>query len=468
MKYSPTIGLEIHIELKTNSKMFCSCKNDPFIKKPNIYICPICLGLPGTLPVLNKKAIEWTVLVALSLQCKIASETKWDRKNYYYPDLPKGYQIAQYDLPLSSNGVLEIDFDGELLPVGIERVHLEEDTAKLIHPKGTNYSLVDFNRAGIPLMEIVTKPDMHSARQAQKFAKDLQHILRYVGVSDADMEKGQMRIEANISISKDDKLGTKVEIKNLNSFRSVEKAIEYEISRQSKVLTEGGTILQETRGWNQDKQETFSQRSKEFAPDYRYFPEPDLPPLKVGKDWLAELKSQIPLLPAQKRQKFFQKYKLSLEMVEILISDKNLTSYFEKVLGLKGYKISPKTLANWMVHKNLKTKMVPEKLAGFLSFLEKGVISESMGREIALEMIKTNKSIDQILKEKGLKLMEDEKQLERVIDGVLKANQKVVLDFKKGKQAAFHFLIGQVMRKTSGLANPKLVNRVLREKLSRL
>jgi len=329
LKYKPTIGLEIHAELKTNSKMFCSCKNDPDEKRPNFNVCPICMAHPGTLPVANQEAIKDVIKTGIALNCEIARNSKFDRKNYFYPDLPKGYQISQYDMPLCGKGFLEI----EGRKIGITRIHLEEDTGRLAHPEGADYSLVDYNRAGLPLMELVTEPDITSGREARLFAEELQMILKYLGVSSADMEKGQMRVEVNISISKNDKLGTKVEIKNLNSFKVVEKAVDFEIQRQREVLESGEKVVQETRGWHDKKEITFSQREKEEAHDYRYFPEPDLPALHFEEEYIIKIKITMPELPEQKRERFKKEYGLDDNSVEFFVTNKALSEYYEKVVS---------------------------------------------------------------------------------------------------------------------------------------
>ena len=322
-KYKPTIGLEIHAELKTNSKMFCSCKNDPDEKRPNFNICPVCTAQPGTLPVANEEAIKKVINTGLALNCKITEKSKFDRKNYFYPDLPKGYQISQYDQPIANNGWLEIrNSKSKIRKIRITRIHLEEDTGSLMHPESANYSLVNLNRAGVPLMELVTEPDITSGREAREFAQELQLILKYLGVSDANMEKGQMRVEVNISISKGKTLGTKVEIKNLNSFKVVEKAVDFEIKRQEELLEAKEKVVQETRGWHDKKEITFSQREKESAHDYRYFPEPDLLPMHFDKEYIKEIKLSMIELPEQKRERFVKEYGLEKEAVEFFVVNK--------------------------------------------------------------------------------------------------------------------------------------------------
>jgi len=485
MKYRPTIGLEIHIELKTRSKMFCSCKNDPNEKRANFNICPVCLGHPGTLPVINKEAVRKTIKTGLALNCKISKESKFDRKNYFYPDLPKGYQISQYDKPLCKEGFLKIDDK----KIRITRIHLEEDTGKLLHSEG-NYSLVDFNRAGIPLMELVTEPDLTSPQQARKFAQELRLILRYLGVSDADMEKGQMRVEANVSLSKDKKLGTKVEIKNLNSFRSVEKALEYEIERQAALLDSGGEIVQETRGWDEKKERTVSQREKEQAHDYRYFPEPDLPTLYFDKEFIEEIRAEIPELPQEKRERFAKEYKLDEKTIEIFVQNKDLSEYFEKVMselrnwikeeeqkksvGENEYRKLAKVASNYIISDlqgliNLssfeedKFPITPENFAEFVKLIYKGEISSKIAKTVLQEMFKTGADPSHIIKDKGLTQLTDERELERIVKEVISNNPEPVEDYKKGKEAALQFLIGQVMSATRGRANPGIVNKLLRK-----
>lgn len=473
-KLFPTIGLEIHIELKTKTKMFCSCKNDPEEKTPNVNICPICLGHPGTLPTINEEAVKKVIKTGLALNCQIEEFSFFERKNYFYPDLPKGYQISQYQKPLCKNGFLEI----EGRKIRIRRIHLEEDTGRLIHEK--DCSLVDFNRAGVPLMELVTEPDLHSAKEARKFAEELQLILRYLDVSDADMEKGQMRIEANISLSEEEgKLGTKVEIKNLNSFRAVEEAINYEIERQSKLLNSSQKIIQETRGWDDIKKKTFSQREKEEAKDYRYFPEPDLPPLMVSREEILELKAEIPELPAQKRERLKKEYELEEKAIEIFVQQKELGEYFEKVISELPPKLERKALlaqidlsANYILSDLLglmkeynatveNLKILPEDFAQFITLIYDGKISSKIAKEVLNEMFKTGKSPKNIIEEKELSLISGEKELEKVAKEVIEENEKAVSDFKSGKSQALQFLIGKIMQKTRGRADPQKVKELL-------
>jgi aspartyl-tRNA(Asn)/glutamyl-tRNA(Gln) amidotransferase subunit B len=474
MELIPKIGLEIHIELKTRSKMFCSCKNDPDEKHPNINICPVCLGHPGTLPVINREAVRKTIKTGLALNCEISRHTFFERKNYFYPDLPKGYQISQYSTPICKNGFLEID--GK--KIRIRRVHLEEDTGRLIHEK--DYSLVDFNRAGVPLMELVTEPDIESPKEARKFAEELQLILRYLDVSDADMEKGQMRVEANISLSsKKGVLGTKVEIKNLNSFKAVEKALEYEIERQRKILESGKKVIQETRGWDPAREITFSQREKEEAQDYRYFPEPDLPPLEITQEMVDEIRAEIPELPRQKRERFKKEYNLDEKSIEIFVKNKDFGEYFEKVVSeftpnlpkeklLRLIKLATNYLTTDLLGL-LKGASVsgedflitPENFAEFIELIDEGKISSKIAKIVLEEMFRTGADPSQIIEEKGLVLITDEAEIEKIVYQVISENQKAVSDFKKGKENALEFLIGQVMRKTKGKANPKIAKEIL-------
>ncbi len=489
MKYRPTIGLEIHVELKTQSKMFCACANGLGLEKePNVNICPICSGQPGTLPVINEEAVYMVLKTGLALNCQIPKISKFDRKNYFYPDLPKGYQISQYDKPLCGQGFLEIAAEEGRKKIGIRRIHLEEDTGKLIHPKGASYSLVDFNRAGVPLMELVTEPDITSGLQAKNFCQELQLILRYLGVSDADMEKGQMRCEVNISISSGEKeLGTKVEIKNLNSFRAVEKSIDYEIKRQTEALENNEKIIQETRGWDEASGVTFSQRLKEEAHDYRYFPEPDLPPLE-GIDILAEkLKRELPELPSQKRERFSKEYKLPKEDIELLVVNKDLSDFFEKAVSELGewVKIAQpkvdffravKLGANYLItemqkllyQKNLsfkEIKITPENFAEFIKLVFQQVVSSSGAQVLLAEMLVSGADPSHIIKEKDLGQLSDEEELTRVVAEVLDKNPSPVADYRKGRQNALMFLVGKVMAQTRGKANPQIVTELLKKQI---
>ncbi len=494
MEHQPTIGLEIHTELKTKTKMFCGCLNDSEEKHPNINICPICLGHPGTLPTINKKAVESVLKLGLALNGKIPKISKFDRKNYFYPDLPKGYQISQYDKPLV--------LGGELNGVKITRIHLEEDTGRLLHEawnmkheaknnvSGSKIhasSYVDFNRAGVPLMELVTEPDIKSGEQAVSFAKELQLILRYLEISDADMEKGQMRVEVNISLSdkrqetRDKALGTKVEIKNLNSFRAVEEAIEYEIKRQSELLEKGHEIKQETRGWDDVNKKTVSQRFKEESHDYRYFPEPDLPPLNLTKFNLEELRISVPELPEAKRKRFINEYGLSTSQVEILVGDRRLAQYFEEAaseLKLQIANCKLQTLFNYLTSDLLglmnqegiglnELKIKPEGLAHLVALIEKKEISSRMAKDILLQMFKTGLDPHEIIKEKGISQVSDEDLIRKSIQEVLAENPAALADYKKGKGNALQFLIGKTMAKLKGQGNPDVISKLLNEELTK-
>ncbi|PIR02519.1 MAG: Asp-tRNA(Asn)/Glu-tRNA(Gln) amidotransferase subunit GatB [Candidatus Nealsonbacteria bacterium CG_4_9_14_3_um_filter_35_11] len=480
MKYQPILGLEAHVELKTKSKMFCSCANDPNERHPNMLICPICTAQPGSLPVINKEAVRKTIKTGLALNCQIPEYSKFDRKNYFYPDLPKGYQISQLYQPFCKKGFLEID--GR--KIRIREIHLEEDTGRLVHPEGADYSLVDFNRAGIPLMELVTEPDITSAREARKFAEELQLILRYLEVSDADMEKGQMRVEVNVSLTKEKgKLGTKVEIKNLNSFKAVERATNYEAQRQNKLLDKGEKIIQETRGWDDARGITVSQREKEEAHDYRYFPEPDLPPLHHSKKIIEEIKAEIPELPAQKRERFKREYNLDEKSIEIFVQNKDLGEYFEKIVSefearLKKEKLFKliKLATNYLITDLLglfkgeqfsekRCKIDPENFAEFISLIEEGKISSKIAKTILQEMFSTGVDTSHIIKEKQLIQITDRIEIEKIIKEVISKNQRAIEDFKKGKENAFQFLIGQVMAISKGKADPQVVKSVLKKKL---
>jgi len=485
MAYKPTIGLEIHAELKTNSKMFCGCKNDPDEKRPNYNICPVCTAQPGSLPVANEEAVKKVIKTGLALNCKIVENSKFDRKNYFYPDLPKGYQISQYDMPLCQEGYLDI----EGKKIRITRIHLEEDTGSLMHPEGADYSLVNLNRAGIPLMELVTEPDISSGREAKLFAQELQLVLRYLGVSSADMEKGQMRVEVNISLSKTKKLGTKVEIKNLNSFRVAEKAIDYEIQRQVEILGAGGKIIQETRGWHDKKEITFSQREKEDAHDYRYFPEPDLPPMHFDAKFVEEIKSALPELPEQKRQRFLKEYGLDSDSIEVFVFNKDLSEYFEKACSelmewvsienrgeIKGDDVKKivKLASNYLVSDiqgllkgkqfiESEFKISPENFAEFIKMIYKEEISSKIAKMVLSDMFNTGADPSSVVDNNNWGQMKDDGEIEKIIKEVILKNPKAVEDYKAGKQNVLQFLAGQVMAATRGTANPDKVQEILKK-----
>ncbi len=477
--YIPTIGLEIHAELKTRTKMFCSCKNDPLETRPNTNVCPICLGHPGTLPVINKEAIKSMIKIGLALKGKVADYSQFDRKSYFYPDLPKGYQISQYEYPIIKEGFLR--------GIRITRVHLEEDAGRLAHADKS--SLVDFNRAGLPLMELVTEPDIHNAEEAIFFARGLQEILRYLDTSNADMEKGQMRIEANISIAPEGagKLGTKVEVKNINSFKAVEGAIKFEIERQSKLLDEGKKIIQETRGWDDVRNVTISQRIKEEANDYRYFPEPDLPPLNLlsGPDAfdLEKMKIEIPELPDEKRNRFVVEYALNKDTVETLVAEKELADYFEESaseLKENTEKGNVQILANYLTSdlkglmklQNVSVKDVkipPEHLAHLVALIQNGKLTSRLAKDTLAKMFTSGDDPESLMRAEfgSVDILSSVtvENLEKIIDEVISENQKSVTDYKNGKMNALQFLIGKAMSKKKGVLEPNRVRKLLEEKL---
>jgi len=478
----PTIGLEIHIEAKTNSKMFCSCRNDPEEKEPNKNTCPICLGHPGALPTINKEAIEKIILAGMALNCEIKNYSRFDRKSYFYPDLPKGYQITQFDFPICKNGHLDVHLDdGTVKRIRINRIHMEEDTARLIH-EGSS-TLVDFNRSSVPLMELVTEADINSAEEAKKFAQELQLILKYNDISGANMEKGQMRCEVNISLSETEELGTKVEVKNLNSFKAVEKSIEYETKRQKEIIEKGEKVKQETRGWHDDRQVTMDQRSKEDAFEYRYFPDPDLPPLNISDEEILNIKRRLVELPDQKRKRFKEEYNLDDKSVEFYINESPLANYFEKVIseldkwrshgGSKNN--STKACSNYIItdlqaiikndpsFEKIEEKITPENFAELISMLESGEISSNIAKIILLEMYKTKGDPSHILEEKGLSQITDDSEIENVIKEVLSNNTKAVEDYKKGKTNSFMFLVGQVMAKSKGKITPQKAEEIIKK-----
>lgn len=489
MKYIPVIGMEVHAELKTKSKMFCACKNGLGLEKePNTHICAICTGQPGTLPVPNRQAIEMVQRVGLALDCSIRLRSKFDRKNYFYPDLPKGYQISQYDEPFCEKGTL-IALDR---PVHITRIHLEEDTGKLTHPGNADYTLVDYNRSSVPLMELVTEPDIETGKEARAFCQRLRQVLRYLEVSDADMEKGQMRCEVNISLHEKgaDKLsGTKVEIKNLNSFRSVERSIEYEIKRQSGVLEEGGKIVQETRGWDDVVGKTVSQRKKESAHDYRYFPEPDIPPMTFTEEYIEALRRSLPELPQAKEKRFMEEYGLTADEAVVMADDKTFTVYFEAVMSellekkksgeysgetMRAFKLATNYLLTEL-RKHLSKagetiadiRITPENFAEFIAIVADGKINSSAAQIVLEEMYAGgDNDPSHIIERKNLVQMDDVSELGDIVDGVITANDKSVADYRAGKENALQFLVGQVMKETKGRANPQMVMDMLRDKLS--
>ncbi len=462
-KYKTTVGLEIHAELKTDTKMFCSCKNDTGEKRPNVNVCPVCMGHPGTLPVLNKKAIENVLKVGLACDSQIADFTEWDRKNYFYPDIPKGYQISQYKYPLV--------FGGFLKGIQITRIHLEEDTAKSTHDAG-DFSLVDFNRSSVPLMELVTEPVIHSGKEASDFAKELQLLLQYLGVGDANMEKGEMRVEANISVSDcEGKLGTKVEVKNLNSFRTVEKAIAYETERHIELLEKGEKIIQETRGWDEAKQKTYSQRIKEDSHDYRYFPDPDLPKLMVSEVFdFKKLKEGLPELQWQRRERYVKDFGIKDQDAESYVINMSLGEFFEKVIvDFSGNREFIKLASNYissdlvgLLSKDSNLKYPDDKsFAKIILMVSEGKLSSRGAKDLLLKIVKDGGSPEEIAEKEGLIQKNDEGELKAVLEKLIAENPKVVADYKAGKEASLQFFVGQAMKATKGSANPQVIKKVL-------
>jgi aspartyl-tRNA(Asn)/glutamyl-tRNA(Gln) amidotransferase subunit B len=484
-EYEAIVGLEIHCQLNTQSKIFCSCSTN-FDSPPNTNVCPVCLGYPGVLPVLNQEVLASAVKLGLAINGQIAPYSKFDRKQYFYPDLPKNYQISQYDLPIVEHGSLEIELvekkTGEATrkTIGITRLHMEEDAGKLVHAgsdrlSGSTYSLVDFNRTGVPLLEIVSEPDLRSGQEAAEYAQELRRIVRYLGISDGNMQEGSLRCDVNVSVRPlgQEKFGTKVEIKNMNSFSAIQKAIEYEIERQVAAIENGEKIVQETRLWEENGQRTVSMRAKEGSSDYRYFPEPDLPPIEVTSEQSEEWKAQIPELPAQKRHRYETQLGLSAYDARVLTDDREVAEYFEASVAAG---VSPKLVANWITQdiaaylNNNKASITeialkPEILAELVDLIEKGTISNKIGKDILPELIAQGGSAKALVEKKGLTTLSDTAELEKIIDEIIAANPKEVEKFRSGKTNVKGFFVGQVMKKTSGRADPKLTNQLVDEKL---
>lgn len=474
MIYEVVIGVEVHAQLRTKSKMFCGC-GTAFGLSANSQTCPVCLGMPGTLPVINRAAVEMAVRTGLALNCTVAANNRFARKNYFYPDLPKGYQISQYESPICEHGWIEIAAGDGKKRVRIRRAHLEEDAGKNIHDTGTGGSRVDFNRAGTPLLEIVTEPDMRSADEVVAYLKSLRDVLMYLEVCDGNMEEGSFRCEPNLSLRPlgQKEFGTKVELKNINSFKFVKDAIEYEIKRQTKVLNEGGKIHQETRLWNIERGETVVMRSKEEAHDYRYFPDPDLVPLKLDPEWIEGFKASLPELPAARAKRFVSDYGLPEYDAGVLTASKAMAEYFESCVALFN---QPKTVSNWVMGELMRelnnsgtdvsaSPVSPERLVSLLQMVDRGTISLKVAREIFPEFYGSGKSAEQLVREKGLTQVSDEGTLTAMIDEVLAKNPAQVAQFKEGKQQVFGFLVGQVMKASGGKANPSKVNELLKRKL---
>ena len=486
MEYETIIGLEVHVQLLTRSKMFCSCRADYQAAPPNSLVCPVCLGMPGVLPVINKGAVDYTIMTGLALDCRISGRTKFDRKNYPYPDLMKGYQISQYDAPIATGGYLDLEAEGGIKRVGITRVHLEEDVAKLQHvrdgPQGS-YSLVDVNRSGVPLMEIVSEPDMRSPDEARNYLTSIHSILQYLGVSTGYMQDGSFRCDANVSIRP---VGTveympKVEVKNMNSFRAVHSALKFEVERQHRIVGDGGKVAQETRGWVEERSVTVSQRSKEYAHDYRYFPEPDLPALAIDPAWVEEIRARLPELPAQRRRRLMSEYGLSLYDANLLSADKATADYFERSLGLERLepgelKSRAKNTSNWILVElghllNLngteitETRVTAAHLLELVKLIESGTLSTTLAKVVLEESFDTGREPGKIVEERGYVQITDTSVMESAVEEAINANPQAVSDYLKGKEAAAKHLVGQVMKITKGKANPALVNELVKDSL---
>ena len=486
MRYETVIGLEVHAQLLTRSKMFCSCSASYQNAPPNTVVCPVCMGMPGVLPVVNKRAVEYVIRTGLALGCHISHYTKFDRKNYPYPDLMKGYQISQFDLPIAHDGSMPIEVDGVSREAGITRVHLEEDVAKLLHRTeefGEGYSLLDVNRAGVPLMEIVGEPDLRSAEEARAYLVHLHTILQYIGVSTANMEDGNFRCDANISVRPegDETLGTKVEIKNMNSFRAVYRALEFEAERQVGVIEDGGRIVQETRGWVEPDGVTVSQRTKEGASDYRYFPEPDLPPLEISSEWVSEIGSSLPELPHSRKARFMDELGLPEYNARLLTMNRKTADYFEAALDSKS-EISPafaRAVSNWIIGEMARLsnqtgvgmadmKIKPDHLAALQKMVDDGALSSTMAKTVFEKMFETGRSAADIARSEGLTQISDTDAVSAAVERAIADNPDPVRDYLGGKQQAMGFLVGQVMKATKGQANPRMASQLVREKLEAL
>ncbi len=479
MDYEAIIGLEVHAQLLTRSKIFCGCST-AFGAEPNTQSCAVCTGQPGSLPVLNVKAVEFAMKMALACQCKISSSCLFARKNYFYPDLPKGYQISQYEYPLARDGHMEIPVDGGLKQIGIIRIHMEEDAGKLVHEgafESSTWSLVDFNRTGIPLIEIVSGPDIRTPEEAGTYLRSLRDILRYLEICDGDMEKGSFRCDANVSVRPKGQrdFGTRTELKNMNSFRHVEKALEYEIRRQIALLEAGEEVVQETRLWDEDQGKTLSMRGKEEAHDYRYFPDPDLVPLEVSEAWVEDVRGTLPELPAEKRRRFVDQYGIPEYDAGILTASRSLADYYEECVRLSS---EAKTVSNWIMGDLLRElkkddreidecPVTPRHLASMLRMIKQGTISGKIAKAVFEEMYRTGEDPEKIVKEKGLVQLTDVEEIQGIIRGVLEENAKLVEDYRKGKEQLLGFFVGQIMKATRGKANPQLVNELLRKSLSK-
>lgn len=474
--YEVIIGLEVHAELSTNTKIYCNCTTE-FGADPNTHCCPICTGMPGTLPVLNKKVVEYAVKMGLATNCKIANFSKQDRKNYYYPDLPKAYQISQYDLPLCENGHIDIEVDGKKKTIGITRIHIEEDAGKLIHDAYTGDTLVDMNRCSVPLIEIVSEPDMRSAKEAVEYMQALESILEYLDICDCKMQEGSLRCDVNLSVRPvgQKEFGTRTETKNLNSFKAIQNSIEFEIKRQIEVLENGGTIYQETRRFDDAKGEGYAMRTKEEANDYRYFPEPDLAPIVLSDEYINSIKESLPELPNVKKERYLKEYNLSLYDANILTMSIKTANYFENVVKKCN---NPKMVANWIMGDFARllnendisideSRIGEENLASLIDLIDKGTISSKIAKTVFEEMFNTGKEAKQIVEEKGLVQISDEGAIKEIVEKVVENNPQSIIDYKAGRDRALGFLVGQVMKESKGKANPGLVNKLLLEILNK-
>ena len=471
------IGLEVHAELSTKTKIFCSCPTE-FGAAPNTHTCPICMAMPGTLPVLNEKVVEYAVKAGLATNCEIARDSKNDRKNYFYPDTPKAYQISQYDKPLCEHGYVEIDDkEGNKKKIGLTRIHIEEDAGKLNHDELGGGSLVDLNRAGVPLIEIVSEPDLRSSEEVEKYLRKLKSILEYIEVSDCKMQEGSFRADVNVSVRKkgDNKLGTRTEMKNMNSFRSITRAIEYEVERQIDIIEEGGKVEQESLRWDDVSGKTFSMRDKEDAEDYRYFPEPDLVAIKLSEEYIENIKNTLPELPESRKQRYLEQYKLSEKDAKLITSSKYLSDLFEQTIEICH---NPKAVCNWIISDISRilneTEMEPieipfdsKQLGELIILIDKGTISSSIGKKVLVELFENPRSPEEIIKEKGWLQISDEGAIKEIVTKILEANPQSVADYKGGKDRALGFLVGQAMKETKGKANPQMLNKMFLEELNK-